>query len=292
MAKQTIMESAMRFFSEKGYDGTSIQEIADDCRIAKGSLYKFFPSKEDLLLEIYLTQVNKLHDKLDAIRRDKALDPRDAFIREIECNFEFFFENKFIMREFKTLSSTSSKIGPYLHRMRSGLIESSKNGLLQYAGKDLEPNIWELVCVLNGITKEFIHLVVFDNKPLNVRDLSAFIADRIDSLANDIRTNKRVTVVPGAVMEELLQAGESCSRATSGELRAEMLRSARTTIQELTVTNHRKKELEEAVALLEAEFDSDEPKPVILLALLQYLSFEYPLAYIAKQLEKYVSPTS
>ncbi|MFC5404634.1 TetR/AcrR family transcriptional regulator [Cohnella soli] len=286
------MESAMRFFSEKGYDGTSIQEIADDCRIAKGSLYKFFPSKEDLLLEIYLTQVNKLYDKLDAIRRDKALDPRDALIREIECNFDFFLENRFIMREFKTLSSTSNKIGPFMHRMRSGLLDSCRNGLLQYVGKDLEAHIWEMVCVFSGIMKEFMHLVVFDNKPLNVRDLSAFIADRIDSLASDIRRNQREPVVPGSIMEELLVAGHSCFRTSPLDLRTELLRSARTTIQELAVTNHRKKELEEAVALLEAEFEGEEPKPVILHALLQFLSIEYPLACIAKQLEKYVTPHS
>ncbi|RKP48733.1 TetR/AcrR family transcriptional regulator [Cohnella endophytica] len=287
LLKQTIMDSATRFFSEKGYDMTSIQEIADDCGIAKGSLYKFFPSKEELLIEIFLTQSNRIFEAAEQIRQDGTLAPREAFIRETECNFDFFLENKFFMREIKQLSNTSKKIMPFMYQMRTKLLVSCKDGLLKFLGKDVEPNIWELVFVYSGIMKEFMSLVVFDNKPLNIRDVSAFIADRVEELANYVRLKKPATVLPDSIMAEFCIPGAGDPLPTFAEHRTSLLQSMRTTIQELPCTHHRKSELDNAVTLLETEFDSDEPKPVLLQALIQFLAAEYPLACIAKQLEKY-----
>src|SRR5262249_17989516 len=50
--KQEVLEVAARVFHEKGYDSSSIQDIADGVGILKGSLYYWINSKEDLLYEI------------------------------------------------------------------------------------------------------------------------------------------------------------------------------------------------------------------------------------------------
>src|SRR3954463_16258741 len=50
--QQEILEAAARVFHEKGYESTSIQDIADAVGILKGSLYYYITSKEDLLFEI------------------------------------------------------------------------------------------------------------------------------------------------------------------------------------------------------------------------------------------------
>jgi AcrR family transcriptional regulator len=50
--QQEILEAAARVFHEKGYESTSIQDIADSVGILKGSLYYYITSKEDLLFEI------------------------------------------------------------------------------------------------------------------------------------------------------------------------------------------------------------------------------------------------
>jgi len=50
--QQEILEAAALVFHEKGYESTSIQDIADAVGILKGSLYYYITSKEDLLFEI------------------------------------------------------------------------------------------------------------------------------------------------------------------------------------------------------------------------------------------------
>ena len=92
VTKQDIIYSAFKMFKEKGYLATSIQEIAQDCSIAKGSVYKYFPSKEDLLCEVfdqcqlaYFDQAERLKEiGTEALRSD--LWTRSYFVFSILWN--------------------------------------------------------------------------------------------------------------------------------------------------------------------------------------------------------------
>ena len=55
---QEILEGAADVFFEKGYAGTSIQDVADRVGLLKGSLYHYISTKEDLLFAI-LKEVQK-----------------------------------------------------------------------------------------------------------------------------------------------------------------------------------------------------------------------------------------
>jgi len=51
--KDQILDAAVRLFAEKGFDGTSVQEIVERAEVTKGAMYHYFSSKDDLLYEIY-----------------------------------------------------------------------------------------------------------------------------------------------------------------------------------------------------------------------------------------------
>lgn len=46
--KQEILDAAVKLFGEKGYDKTSISDIAQTLGVAQGLCYRYFPSKEAL----------------------------------------------------------------------------------------------------------------------------------------------------------------------------------------------------------------------------------------------------
>ena len=48
--KDKIHEAAFRLFTGVGYSGVTMDRIARDCGMGKATLYKYFPSKEALLL--------------------------------------------------------------------------------------------------------------------------------------------------------------------------------------------------------------------------------------------------
>jgi len=51
--KSLIIESAARVFANRGYNSTLIAEIATEAGIGKGTIYEYFPSKEDLFFSVF-----------------------------------------------------------------------------------------------------------------------------------------------------------------------------------------------------------------------------------------------
>ena len=48
-----LLDAAVELFAEKGFDGTSVQEIVARAAVTKGAMYHYFRAKDDLLYEIY-----------------------------------------------------------------------------------------------------------------------------------------------------------------------------------------------------------------------------------------------
>ena len=65
--RDRLLEEATRLFAEKGFDGSSLQEIAAAVGVSKPSLLYHFPSKEDLrrrVLEAVLARWNDVMPRL------------------------------------------------------------------------------------------------------------------------------------------------------------------------------------------------------------------------------------
>lgn len=45
-----IQEQALRLFREQGYEGTSIEEIADAAEVSPSTVFRYFPTKPDLVI--------------------------------------------------------------------------------------------------------------------------------------------------------------------------------------------------------------------------------------------------
>jgi AcrR family transcriptional regulator len=48
--RQRIQRQALRLFSEQGYDATTVNEVADAAGVSAMTVYRNFPTKEDLVL--------------------------------------------------------------------------------------------------------------------------------------------------------------------------------------------------------------------------------------------------
>lgn len=64
--RQEILEHAIRVFARKGYDKTSISDIAKEMNISQGLCYRYFASKEeiyDAALDMYAEDIVAKHKK-------------------------------------------------------------------------------------------------------------------------------------------------------------------------------------------------------------------------------------
>jgi TetR/AcrR family transcriptional regulator, cholesterol catabolism regulator len=96
-SRQEILRTAARLFQQRGYDATSMNDVAAALKLSKGGLYHHFPSKDEILFEIMrhameiteervLTPVRGIADpeqRLRALIRlhiEVVLSPRDREI--------------------------------------------------------------------------------------------------------------------------------------------------------------------------------------------------------------------
>jgi AcrR family transcriptional regulator len=62
--KDRIVYSAMRLFAQKGYGSTSVADILQAAGVNAGSLYHFFPGKQDVLLAVLDAYLGGIHPML------------------------------------------------------------------------------------------------------------------------------------------------------------------------------------------------------------------------------------
>jgi len=63
--RQDVLEAAVRVFHEKGYASATIQDVAAEVGVLKGSLYHYIDSKEDLLARIFEDSADQFMAMLD-----------------------------------------------------------------------------------------------------------------------------------------------------------------------------------------------------------------------------------
>ncbi|WAI01547.1 TetR/AcrR family transcriptional regulator [Methanogenium organophilum] len=58
--KAALLQSALKLFTERGFHGTSTAQISKEAGVATGTLFNYFPTKEDLINALYFDVKGKL----------------------------------------------------------------------------------------------------------------------------------------------------------------------------------------------------------------------------------------
>jgi AcrR family transcriptional regulator len=90
--REEILEAATRVFAERSIRGTDVQEIANRVGVGKGTIYRYFPSKDELFLATVRRGLDALHGTLDGILREDA--PPRARLEKVFRTFLGFFEER------------------------------------------------------------------------------------------------------------------------------------------------------------------------------------------------------
>lgn len=72
-----ILERAMQLFAERGYEGTTLQDVADAVGLSRPNLYNYVRSKEELLVAMVEATSQEAADTLRAVRERVDLDPAE-----------------------------------------------------------------------------------------------------------------------------------------------------------------------------------------------------------------------
>ncbi len=106
--KERIIKSAIKLFADKGFHETKVEEIATESGVAKGTVYLYFRSKEEIMMscfEFIFSRALKNYEIPD------ELNFYDSIKMIVENNFKFVDENMdFYRMLLKGLYSTNRDI--------------------------------------------------------------------------------------------------------------------------------------------------------------------------------------
>lgn len=135
--KRAIFESAIKVFSKSGYDGATVDDIAVNAGVAKGTLYYHFKSKEEIFRFIITEGIEIIRERLEQVegKEHDALSKIKALCR-IQLNL--VYENKDF---FKVIMSQlwgqemrqlelRDKIEKYIHSIEIYIKGAMEEGLI------------------------------------------------------------------------------------------------------------------------------------------------------------------
>src|SRR5689334_7664319 len=98
--RRQLMEFAATRFAENGYHGTSVAEIVRGLGVGKGVFYWYFPTKEDLFIEILRDAQRQLRRRQKAAIGDEP-DPVRRIELGIRASIAWFGEQHELVHLFQ-----------------------------------------------------------------------------------------------------------------------------------------------------------------------------------------------
>lgn len=157
--RERIRREAAALFRTKGYNGTSMAELATGVGMAKSGVYHHFPSKQDLLSEIVELTVNRVTPLLEAVV-DSDLPPSEKLwravvlhtveaIRDQDAVACFIEEGRFLDED--RLAAHLANRDRYEQLFRRILAEGIESGVL--APQDVGLSVRALLGMCNSVVR-------------------------------------------------------------------------------------------------------------------------------------------
>jgi len=108
-----ILDVAARVFASHGFANTQVQTIANHVGVGNGTVYRYFPTKDQLFLAAVERGLQELTAEMDRVL-DQPLEPLDALVEAIQTYLAFFHRRP----EMAELFVQERAAFPHHHRPR------------------------------------------------------------------------------------------------------------------------------------------------------------------------------
>jgi AcrR family transcriptional regulator len=188
---QSIREATTRVVARLGFAGTTMQHIADEAKIAKGTLYLYFKDKEELLDSVVDSSLQELRAEVGAVF-DAKLGIEESLRAIVTAQFSFFEQHGELFRVYHEVSGARNSRG----------------------NRECDPHFQDFLDRLASMFKRA--MAKGELRRTNPEGLAIFVADgTIGLIVRSIRGGRKVSVkdevelVVGTVLHGLLPGRRS-----------------------------------------------------------------------------------
>ncbi|MWV46773.1 TetR family transcriptional regulator [Paenibacillus sp. HJL G12] len=283
LKRQQIVCTAMDIFKEKGYVAASMKDIAEACGMAKGSIYKLFPSKEELFTAVFEACHQTMFSQARELDQEQHSSPKEQLRRKIEFQLQYMLENYYFTSEFKELP-----VKDHEHfivawkKKRVTLLNLHRDFFYEAYGENIRAYIWDIVIIFRGMLREYLSYANQKVISLPMSELARFIEERMDAVVKDMLEKQ-----PAPVLNEssiYVNDLNPVDPHTRKETILSFLFSLEEQVHELTITEHVKHELLDVIRMLREELMQEIPNQTMLRVYASYLENNPALGPNARQL--------
>ncbi|MCA9607454.1 MAG: TetR/AcrR family transcriptional regulator [Myxococcales bacterium] len=162
--RKTILDAALRVFSDKGYHQTRIADIIEEASIARGTFYLYFDSKTAIFHELLEDVLRRIGESVAGVDLEPgALPVREQLLNVVRRIFAFFRSDralaKLILREAVGLDEeVDAMLDGFYGRLHDWLRESLANGQRIGLIRDIDTDLTSWLIL--GSVKQFAALVL------------------------------------------------------------------------------------------------------------------------------------
>ena len=151
-AKEMILECTRKHLSETGYTSLSLRLIAKECHLGVGTIYNYFPSKDDLVAQIMLEDWLKCLAEMDR-HIDTAIDAETGLLHIYQDLKNYCIQYESL---FKEAESSAHVVSSRHDLLVSQMKERIQKLLIQFDHDD-DYSILLAELMLISATKNTIH---------------------------------------------------------------------------------------------------------------------------------------
>lgn len=264
--KKLIIDEAVKLFAQKGYHAASIQEIADQCGISKGSFYTYFKSKEDLIVSAFRSYYSLMFDKISRLDQEEGLSPREKFMEQLSLQLQDLISHKefihILLSEYKM--NISEQLDDFLLKARSeSLLWYSKKLKKVYPALP-KKYVYDCVTMLTGMFKEYLFLLLIEEREIDAEAIIPYIMKRMDAVVESFDPDDTPLLKKELVKELIEYANQK-----EIQVKEEILKELGLLSKEASDSDHVR--FIQTLESLEQELVKKEPQRVLLEALLLLL---------------------
>lgn len=185
ITSEDIIYAALSLFSEKGYDATSVDEIARESGMVKASFYKYFQSKEELLLGTIVLIEKLLDADIKELYLKHQLPSREKLRQLYLIALGRIYKNKvhLLVYSVPLIGSKEEKIAQAIDRVEHYLSNVMVDFLIDAYGQSIHDYAHDINFVIKSIIINSFRMSDSELSSTEHQALAEFIVSITDILA-------------------------------------------------------------------------------------------------------------